>query len=152
MHLRHPRQTPELTRARKALSATRGLARGVLGARQNGAAKRPSKAAPALPLTDRATKAKKTDDDILEQCRYKPDQYREDVCTAENKASWKARAAAGSPLGTFWGIGSAVVAMALLDILDITQEYSSIQIDDRQPFLWGKLISNYRYRIALPEE
>ena len=31
MRLRHPRQTPELTRARKAPSATRGLARGGLG-------------------------------------------------------------------------------------------------------------------------
>ena len=34
MHIRHPCQTPELTRARKALSATRGLARGGLGTRQ----------------------------------------------------------------------------------------------------------------------
>ena len=32
--LRHPRQTPERTRARKALSATRGLARGGLGTRR----------------------------------------------------------------------------------------------------------------------
>ena len=31
-------------------------------------------------------------------------------------------------------------------------EYRSIQIDCRQTFLWGELISNCRYRIVLPGE
>ena len=32
------------------------------------------------------------------------------------------------------------------------ESYRSIQIDYRQRLFWGELISNYRYRIELPEE